>query len=76
MGKGEVGGVKKISVQIEFRGETRDDMGRSVEGIADDGVAEGLHMDTDLMGAAGFNADLDECKGAIRRLDTLKHFDV
>src|ERR1700748_2643805 len=44
----------------------------SVEGVADDGVAEGLQVDADLMGAAGFDADLDEGEGAVGAGDALE----
>ncbi len=40
-------------------------MGGSVECVADDRVAEGLHVDADLVGAAGLDADLDEGEGAV-----------
>ena len=61
---------------IEFRGKTGNDVRRSVKGIADHRVAEGLHMDADLVGAAGFNSDLDEREDTIGRLDTFQYFDV
>jgi hypothetical protein len=32
----------------------------AIEDIADDGVAEGLEVDADLVGAAGLDGDLDE----------------
>ena len=40
-------------------------MGGAVEGVADDGMAEGLHVDADLVGAAGLDADLDQGEGAV-----------
>ncbi len=42
-----------------------DGVGRAVEVVADDGVAEGLEMDADLVGAAGFDFDFDEGEGAV-----------
>lgn len=71
-----MGSVKKVSVQIEFRGETGNNVGSSVEGIADDGVAKGLHVDANLMGAAGFDADLDEREDSVGRLNALEYLDV
>ncbi len=51
-------------------------MGGSVEGVADDGVAEGLHVDADLVGAAGLDADLDEGEGTIGSSETFEDVDV
>ncbi len=51
-------------------------MGRAVERVADDGVAEGLHVDADLVGAAGLDADLDEGEGAVGGGEALEDGDV
>jgi len=71
-----MGGVEEVAVQVEFGVEAGDDVRGSVEGVADNGVAERLHVDADLVGAAGFDADLDEGKSSIGGLDALEHSDV
>ncbi len=40
------------------------------------GVAEGLEVDSDLMGAAGFDFDLYESEGTVGGGDALKDADV
>ena len=48
----------------------------AVERVADDGVAEGLGVDADLVGAAGFDADFDEGEGTIRSGETFEDVEV
>ena len=76
MGKGEAGGVEEVAVELEFGGETGDDVRCAVERVADYGVAESLGVDADLMGAAGFDADFDEGEGAVRGCQALKYVEV
>lgn len=71
-----MGGMQKVAVEIEFGVEIGDNMGRSVEGIANDWMAEGLHVDTDLMGTAGFDADFDEGESTVRGLDAFEDPDM
>jgi hypothetical protein len=47
-----------------------------VERVADDGVAEGLGVDTDLVGATGFDSDFDESERAIRSGETFEDVEV
>ena len=48
----------------------------AVEGVADDGVAEGLGVDANLVGAAGFDAHFDEGEGTIRSGETFEDVEV
>ncbi len=78
--------MEEIAVELEVGfeggvvfgggGEEGDSVGCSVEVVADDGVAEGLHVDADLMGAAGLDADLDEGEGAVGGGEALEDVDV
>jgi hypothetical protein len=72
VGEREMGGVEEVAFEVEVAREVGDDVGGAVEGVADDGVAEGLHVDADLVGAAGFDADLDEGEGAVGADDALE----
>jgi len=45
---------------VAFYGGEEDGAAVAVKVVADDGVSEGLHMDTDLVGAAGMDAELDQ----------------
>ena len=65
MGEGEMGGVEEVAVKLEAGCEAWDEVRGAVEGVAGDGVAEGLGVDADLVGAAGFDADFDEGEGTI-----------
>ena len=65
MGEGEMRGVEEVSLEVESRIEAGDGVRGAVERVADNGMAEGLGMDADLMGAAGLDADLDEGEGTI-----------
>jgi len=65
MNEREMGGVEEVSFELKFGCEARDKVRRAVEGVTDDRVAERLEMDSDLMGSAGFDADLDESEGTI-----------
>jgi hypothetical protein len=76
MSEGETGGVEEVAVEVELGRETGDNVGSAVERVADDGVAERLHVDANLMGAAGFDANFDEGEGAIRAGDALEDMDV
>jgi len=46
--------------EIAFEGGEQDGAGVAIEFVADDGMTESLHMDTDLVGAAGVDAELHE----------------
>ena len=76
MSEGEAGGVEEVAVELVFGGEAGDGMRGAVEGIADDGMAEGLGVDADLMGAAGFDADFDEGEGAVGSGKAFEHVEV
>jgi hypothetical protein len=76
MSEGEVGGVEEVAVELEVGGEVGDEVRGSVEGVADDGVAEGLGVDADLVGAAGFDADFDEGEGAVGAIVALEDMEV
>jgi hypothetical protein len=76
MGEGEVGGVEEVAVELEIRCEAGDEVRGAVEGVANDGMAEGLRVDADLMGAAGFDLDFDEREGAVRAGDALENVNV
>ena len=76
VGEGEVGGVEEVAVEVEGRVEAGNGVGGAVEGVADDGVAEGLGVDADLVSAAGFDADFDEGEGAIWGGETLENVEV
>lgn len=69
VGEVELGGVEEVAVEGEDVGAFWRVGGGlklgyaacgAVEGVADDRVVDGGHVDADLMGAAGFDADLDE----------------
>ena len=86
VGEGEMRGVEEVAVELEFGlevgvrfgegGEEWDAVRGSVEVVADDGVAEGLHVDADLMCAAGLDADFDEGEGAVGGAEALEYVDV
>ena len=76
MGEGEPGGVKEVSVEREGVLFLADDVGGSVEGVADDRMTEGLEVDANLMGAAGLDADFDEGEGAVRGGKAFEDFDM
>ena len=69
-------GVEEVSVELEVRCETGNDVGGSVERVADDRVAEGLGVDADLVGAAGFDSDFDEGERTIRSGETFENVEV
>ena len=50
--------------------------GGTVERVADNGVAEGLRVDANLMGASGFNAHLDKGEGTIGSGETFENVEV
>ena len=45
-------------LEIAFEGREQDGAGFAIEFVANDGIAEGLHVDADLVGAAGVDAEL------------------
>ena len=65
MGEGEVCGVEEVSLEVEGGVKAWDGVGSTVEGVADDGMSEGLGMDADLVRAAGFDANFDYGEGAV-----------
>jgi hypothetical protein len=69
-------GVEEVSLEVEGGGEAGDEVGCAVEGVADDGMAEGLGVDADLVGAAGLDVDLDEGEGAEGSGETLDDMEV
>ena len=76
MSERETGGVEEVAVELALSREVRDGVRGAVEGIADDGMAEGLGVDADLMGAAGFDADFDEGEGAVGSGKAFEHVEV
>ena len=76
MREGEMGGVEEVAAELEVGGEVGDEVRSSVKSVAYDGVGEGLGVDANLVGAAGFDADFDESEGAIRRSKTFEHVEV
>ena len=76
MSEGEVGGVEEVAGELQVGSEGGDEVRGSVEGVADDGVAEGLGVDADLVGAAGFDADFDEGEGAVGAGDAFEDVEV
>jgi hypothetical protein len=71
-----MGGVEEVPVELEVGREAWDGVRGSVECVADDGVAERLSVDADLMGAAGFDADFDEGEGAVWSGDPFENMEV
>ena len=62
VGEGEMRGVEEVAIERERCVRVcrvGDVVGRAVEVVAYDGVAEGLQVDADLVGAAGLDLDLD-----------------
>jgi len=76
MSKREMGGVEEVSVELEVGVEAGYDVRSAVEGVADNGVAEGLGVNANLVGAAGFDADFDEGEGTIRSGETFENMEV
>jgi hypothetical protein len=76
VGEGEVSGMEEVAVEVEVRVEAGNGVGGAVESVADDGVAEGLGVNADLVSAAGFDADLDEGEGTIRGGETFENVKV
>ena len=74
--EGEVGGVEEVAGELEVGREVGDEVRGAVEGVAYDGMAEGLGVDADLVGAAGFDADFDEGEGAVGAGDSLENVEV
>ena len=57
-------GVEEVAAIAGEAGEVFEgDAGGAVEGVAYEGVADGGEMDSDLMGAAGVEADFEGCCG-------------
>ena len=77
MNEGKMGGVEEVAVQAEFVASlATDDVRGAVESVANDRMAERLHVDSDLVGAAGLDADLDESERSIGAGNALQDFDV
>src|ERR1700678_1581798 len=76
MGEGEVGGVEEVAVELQLGGEAGNEAWGSVECVPDDGMAEGLCVDADLVSAAGFDLDFDESEWAIRAGDACENVNV
>jgi hypothetical protein len=58
----EVLGVEEVAAIAGEAGEVFEgEAGGAVEGVADEGMADGGEVDTDLMGAAGVEADFECC---------------
>jgi hypothetical protein len=76
MREGKVARVEEVSGELEVRWEVWDGVRGAVERVADDGVAEGLGVDADLMGAAGFDADFDEGEGSVGAGDAFENVEV
>jgi hypothetical protein len=71
-----VGGVEEVTVELKLGRQARDEVWGSVKGVADDGMAEGLCVDADLVGAAGLDADFDEREGTIGSGETFEDVEV
>jgi hypothetical protein len=69
-------GVEEVSLEIQLSGKARDNVGCAVECVANDGVPERLHVDANLVGATGFDANLDEGERAVRTGDALENSGV
>src|SRR5258708_806574 len=76
MSEGELGGVEEVAGELEVGGEVGDEVRSSVESVAYDGVGEGLGVDTDLVGAAGLDADFDEGEGTVGAGDAFEDVEV
>jgi hypothetical protein len=76
MGEGKMGGVKKVAVEPEVFLEVWNDVGRAVEGVANDGLAEGLGVDADLVGAPSLDTDFGKGEGTIRSGETFEDVEV
>ena len=74
--KGEMRSVEEVAIKLELRREVWDEMGGAVESVTDDGMAEGLRVDADLVGAASFDADLDEGEGTMWSGETFEDMEV
>ena len=69
-------GVEEVTVELELGRKAGDEVRGAVEGVADDGVAEGLRVDTDLVSAAGLDADFDERERTIGSGETFENVEV
>jgi hypothetical protein len=76
MSKGEMGGMEEVALKVPFRGKARNDVGRAVESVSDNGMAERLRVHTDLVGTTGFDAHFNEAERAIRTCKALKNVNV
>src|SRR6185437_598606 len=73
MGEVELGGMEKVAFEFERlvgrrAGCACDVVRRAVERVADDGVTEGLHMDSNLVRAASLDADFEKREAAVRAI--------
>ncbi len=48
-------------------------LGSAIEGVTDDGVSDGGKMDTNLMGASGFDLNIEQSEMPIARLKSLQN---
>src|SRR5580704_15835942 len=78
VGELQLGGVEEVAFELQaaVAGQLTDDVRGSVEEVAYDGVAEGLKMHADLVGAAGFDLDFDEGEEAERSGEAFEYVDV
>ena len=78
MQKLQVGGVEEVALKLErgFMVGAAQDVRGAVEEVADDGVAERLQVDADLVGAAGFDLDFGKGEGAVGCGEALEGVDV
>jgi hypothetical protein len=68
--------MEEVAVELQVGREIGDEVRSPVKRVADDRMAEGLRVNPDLMGAACFNADLNEGKGTIPSCETFEHMEV
>src|SRR5271170_4275233 len=71
-----MGGVEEVAVELEVGRQAGNGVGSTVERVADDGVAEGLHVDADLVGATSLDADFDEGEYAVGGVSPFEDVDV
>jgi hypothetical protein len=71
-----MGGVEEVSVEVFLGEKARDGVWSAVEGVADDGVAEGLSVNADLVGSPGLDANLGEGEGTIRGYEAFQNVEM
>jgi hypothetical protein len=72
----KMGRVEEVTVDLQLRHKVRNDLRSTIKCVTDDGVTKGLGMDSDLVCAAGLDADLDEGKRTIRSRETFENMKV